>query len=199
MLVTQLNEAVAEQNIAKAKACFNASVESNLYCDSTETCTRAEFLEGVPDGQLWKELTRIEAACNGFALRDDGQSFENTHSDFRNQHGSVFVNTDGLALRRGPGTTEEVIIRLNKGAYVGYERLDALAMKDPKHGYTWIPIQIKIEGLGMVRGYVAKEFIDVQSFTEAYSIVVAETPLGLRITEVHQMKVKPSSLPSASL
>ena len=91
------------------------------------------------------------------------------------------------------------VIRLDKGAYVGYQRIDALAMKDPKHGYTWIPIQMKVDGLGKVRGYVAKEYIEVQSCMEAYQIVVAETPIGLRITEIHQTEVKPSSLPSASL
>ena len=199
VLITQLKKAVQEQNIAKAKACLNTSLQSNIYSDTTETCTRSEFLEGIPADQLWKELARIEAACNGFAFRDDGHTFENTYSEFRSQNGSVFVKAEGLALRRGPGNTEEVIVRLHEGAYVGYERTDALAMKDPKHGYTWIPIQMKVGGLGVVRGYVAQEYIEVESSIEAYQIVVAETPLGLRITEIHQEAITPSFLPSASL
>ena len=199
ILITQFSEAVKEQNIAKAKACFSATVESNLFSDSVETCTRSEFFGGIKSDELWKDLTLIEAACNGFAIRDDGKTFENMHSDFRNQNGSILVQAEGLALRRGPGTSEEVIVRLHEGAYVGHKCINALAMQDPKNGYTWVPIQIKLVGLGMVSGYVAMEYIELHSAEQAYQIMVAETALGLRITEIHQKEVTLSSLPSASL
>ncbi|MEO0404022.1 MAG: hypothetical protein AAF193_04055 [Bacteroidota bacterium] len=192
-LVQHFHESVANNDPFSAASCFAPSLLSNIHSDSTETCTRSEFLGEDP----LKLLNQLESQAKGFVLQSDG-----TYVNLQNIHyqntGEIEIKTNGLALRRSPDISSALIARMNMGTYSGYERDDGLVTFDQENNIIWIPVKIFLQDMGWVKGYVAKKYVEIEYNTLLYQMTVSETTQWIRISEV-KLVPRLSSSPLTSL
>ncbi|NQX92615.1 MAG: hypothetical protein HRT74_10915 [Flavobacteriales bacterium] len=192
-LIEHFQQSIKNDDQYTAASCFAPTVKTNMYSDSSETCTRSEFLENK-DLEFLKQL---KAYAKGFVYQSDGTYVNLQNIQYQNT-GEISVKVNGLALRRAPDISSALIARLDQGIYSGYERDDGLITTDQENGITWVPVKVHLDGMGWVKGYVAQQYVDIESNQLFYEVTVSETNQGLRISQVNLVP-RLSSSPLTSL
>lgn len=127
----------------------------------------------------------LEAMARGFVFTGNEEEavFVSLHNRLR-EGVLIEVKPDALRLRKLPSTTSPTICILQRGFYSGSMGDESERFCDALSGLEWQSFSLLHDELGMVTGYLAVDYIEVNDTEMPRSLVARYTAEGWKFTSV---------------
>lgn len=133
---------------------------------------------GRPD-ELLTHLAR------GFLRNDEGDTptFLSLHNSAPGHH-HIRIRGSSVRFRKLPGQKGEVIALLNTGLYTGQTDAKNPMFCDAKSGIEWMHLEINHPKVGLIKGYIAADYVELISRESPKAIKVQQKNGRWVITEL---------------
>lgn len=148
--------------------------------------------EYLPPERLFRRLDEfgrpdelLSHLARGFVRldRDSIIAFATLHNAPRHHH-HVRINGSSVRLRKLPGSKGDVIALFNQGLYSGATDPRVPLFCDRSTGTEWLQLEISHPRLGLIKGYMAAEYLELMPRSAPKALMVEEVDGRLLITEL---------------
>jgi hypothetical protein len=115
--------------------------------------------------------------------RDGPPAFASIHNAPMH-HQLIKITGDAVRLRKLPSRKSDVIVHLNRGVYNGVTPDRYGAICEGASGIEWLELELEHPALGVVRGFVASDFIEFIPLTAPKGVLIEAIEGELLITEM---------------